>query len=152
MDNEFVLGRVDIRHAAMIDGEVETVRRNGTAEQMVRRARVRIAEFSVRIAQRAHDVFFIRRRDLHGRQGRAELQTPFWVGEWLGGGASYGSGRAHRARDRNTVPEQHAAIDQTVTGDGILRGRTPYELRIDHDVLPDEGCLAHPALPDRSIC
>src|SRR4249920_2732879 len=118
---------------------------------MVRRARVRVAEFSVWITQRAHDVLFIRRRDLHRRQGRAELQAPLRIIERLGGGASHGPGSAHRARDRDTMPKQGTAIDQTVTGDEFLRGRMPSALRIDHDDLPGAGCLAHPAYPDSSI-
>ena len=50
--------------AGVVDREVQAVRRDRAVEQMVRRARVRVAEFVVRIAQRAHHVLLEPRRRL----------------------------------------------------------------------------------------
>ncbi len=61
VDHELMLGRVDVRNAAMIDGEVQTVRRHRPVDELVRRARMRIAEFAFRIAQRPHHILFERR-------------------------------------------------------------------------------------------
>ena len=93
MDDELVLGRIDVRDAAMIDGEMQAVRRDRAVEQMVRRARMRIAEFAVGIAQRAHHVLLESRRRLQRRQGRRRSPGSMGVGERLGGGAGHGPGR-----------------------------------------------------------
>ena len=56
VDHQLVPGGVDVGHAAMIDGKVQAVWRDGAAEKMMRRARMRIAELAGGIAQRANDV------------------------------------------------------------------------------------------------
>src|SRR6516225_2188630 len=86
VDHEFVFGGINVRYARMIDGEVEFVRRNRAVEQLMRRARVRVAEFAGGIAQRPHDVLFEPRRHLPGRHDRPKFETPRLVLERLGRG------------------------------------------------------------------
>jgi hypothetical protein len=124
VDDELVLGGIDVRHAAMIDGEVEAAGRDRAAEQMMRRAGVRIAEFAGRIAQRARHVLLEARRRLHRRHGRPEFQAPGLVMKRLRDGpGSSRRGGAHGAGDRDALPEQGAAIDQATAGDRLDRRR-----------------------------
>ena len=138
VNDELVLGRVDVRNAAMIDGEVQAVRRHRAIDELMRRACVRIAKFAFRIAQRPHDVLLERRRCLQRRRDLAECETPRCVAQRLGGGAGHRPGGAHRAGDGDTSSKQCSAIDKAVAGDVIERWRAPSASPLAHDFLPDE--------------
>ncbi len=56
MDDELVLGRIDIWQAGMGDGEEKAVGRDCALQQMVRRARMRIAELVVGITACANHI------------------------------------------------------------------------------------------------
>jgi hypothetical protein len=81
MDDKLVRGRIDVGNAAMIDRKVQAVRRDGAAEPLMRRARMRGAEFAVGIGQRPRYVFLKWRRRLYRRQGVPDRQTPGRIGE-----------------------------------------------------------------------
>ncbi len=49
VDDQPVLGRIDVGHAAMADGEMQAVRRDDALEQVVRRAGARVARLVVGI-------------------------------------------------------------------------------------------------------
>ncbi len=107
---------------------MQTVRGDGAVDEMVRRARALGTRLAVRIAQRAHDVFFEPRRPLVGLDGGAGLEAPRRIGQgrvrWgLGGGAGQRAewGGAHRTGKDDPAAEQHAAIQQAVAGNGLNR-------------------------------
>ena len=56
MDDETMLVRVDRRDAAVVDGEMQSVGRRRSLDEVVRRARMRIARLVVGIAQGGHDL------------------------------------------------------------------------------------------------
>jgi hypothetical protein len=138
VDHHLVPGGVDVGHPGMVDGKVKAVGRDGAAEQMMRRARMGIAELAGGIAQRANDVLLEPRRHLHGRHDRPEFEAPGFVLDRLGGGPGQGPRGAggHRARDRDTLPEQSAAVDQAIAGDGVERGRSPSAFEMTHRCSP----------------
>ena len=86
----------------------------------MRRAGVRVAEFVVRIAPRAHDVLLEARRHLQGRRGLAHLQAPRIVLQRFGGGAGERApaGR-HRAGQRDAAPSSARRWMQAVAGDVV---------------------------------
>ena len=135
-----MLVRVDIRDAGVIDREVQRRRRDGAVDQMVRRARVRVARLVIGIAQRAHDVLLEPRRLLPRRGRAAHGLAPRVVLERLGGGA--GPRRADAgcggAGKQDALPEQGAAVEQPVAGNGRQRIRRRSELTLGnaHECLP----------------
>jgi hypothetical protein len=138
VNDEFVLSRIDIRDAAMINREVQPVRRHGAAEQVVRRARMRVAKFTIWIAQRPRYVLFKWRRRLDRGRVLAEFQTPWCIGHGFGSSAGYRSGRAHGSGNGDATSKQCSSIDQSVAGNVIDRWRAPPAPPFAHDFLPDE--------------
>jgi len=123
MNDELVLSWIDIRQPGMRDREEQTVRGDRALQQMVRGARVRIAEFVVGIAAGPNDVFLESRRHLICRHDRAHFQAPRIVLERLGGGAGErprGAG-THGAGEHDAASEQHAAIEQAIAGNRLWR-------------------------------
>ncbi len=117
VDDELVLGRIDIRHAAVADGEMQAVRGDDALEQVMRRAGARVARLVLRIVDGAHHRLLERRRLLVRRNGVADLEAPWAVLERLGGGSSGADGAsAHRAGQHDASPEQGAAVEQAVAG------------------------------------
>ena len=117
VDDELVLGRIDVRHAAMADGEMQAVRGDDALEQMMRRAGARIARLVLRIVDGAHHRLLEPRRLLVRRNGVADLEAPRPVLERLGGGSGGADGaRAHGAGQHDASPEQGAAVEQAVAG------------------------------------
>jgi len=99
MDDQLVLRRVDVGQARVTDREEQAVRRHRALQQVVRRARVRVAEFVVGIAAGAHHVFLEPRRHLVGRNHRAHFQAPRVVLQRrLGGGTGERDTARHGAR------------------------------------------------------
>src|SRR5262249_56002008 len=103
VDDELVLLRIDVRDAAVIDREVQRVRRDGAVEQMMRRARMRVAELALGIAQRPRHALLESRRRLQRRRDLAELEAPRLVLERLGRRAGPPGG-APGARHRTALP------------------------------------------------
>src|SRR5262245_10370261 len=102
----------------MGDGEEQAVGRDRALQQLVRRARMRIAEFVVGITARADHILLEPRWHLIRRYDRAHFQAPGVVLERLGGragdrGAGAGS---HGAGEHDAAAEKRAAIEQTVAG------------------------------------
>jgi hypothetical protein len=118
VDDELVLGRIDVRHAAVADGEMQAVGGDDALEQMMRRAGARIARLVLRIVDGAHHRLLESRRRLIRRNGVADFEAPRAVLERLGGGPGGGadSARAHRAGEHDASPEQGAAVEQAVSG------------------------------------
>ena len=111
---------IDIRHAGVDDGEVQAVGRDRAVEQMMRRARVRIAEFVVRIAQRAHHVLLEPRRRLAApASARPSPGSTDRSSAARRRRRSAKRLRRSRAGQRDAASEQGAAIEQAVAGDVV---------------------------------
>src|SRR5215210_6429727 len=124
----------------MIDGEVQAVGSNRAVQQMMRRARVAVAEFIVGIAPRPGDMFLEPRRNLQSGRDLAHFQTPGIVLQGFGGGSGERSGGAgpHRASQQNAASEQGSAVEQAVAGYGFDRWRIAAVATFTnaHEVLP----------------
>ena len=140
-----MLVRVDLGLAAARDHEMQAVRRDRAVEQMMRRARRAAARLELGIAERAHHLLLELRRLAIGRDGHAGREAPGAVRQRLGRGADQRGARTSRggARKNDAAPEQRAAIDQAVAGDGSQRGQASILSCIlatfakAHDSLPE---------------
>ena len=112
-----MLGWIDIRQPGMRDGEEQAVGRDGALQQMVRRARMRVAELVVGIAARADHILLEPRRHLIRRHDRAHFQAPRIVLERLGRRAGERGAGGHRAGNNGAAAQQRTAIEQAVAGD-----------------------------------
>src|SRR5262245_40460512 len=121
----------------MRDGEEQAVGRDRALQQVVRRARMRVAELVVGIAARADDVLLEARRHLVGWHDRAHFQAPRIVLQRLGGGAGERGAdpRSHGACKNSAAPKQCAAIKETVAGNGFHR-RSSAVTTLAHVSLP----------------
>src|SRR5262249_44951492 len=99
-------------------------------------------------AERAYHVLLEPRRHLQRRHDRAELEAPCFVLERFGCGTRDGSADACRARERDALAEQGAAIDESIAGNEIMRGRSPPAIGFAHEILPAEGVFGRPARRD----
>jgi hypothetical protein len=116
MNDELMLRRVDVRQAGMRDGEEQPVGRHRALQQVVRRTRVRIAEFIIRIAESTDHVFLEARRDLIRRHDRAHFQAPRIVLERLSCCARESRASGHRAGEHRSAAQKCATIKQAITG------------------------------------
>ena len=118
VDDELVLGGVDVGHAAMADGEVQAVRRDDALEQMVRGACAGVARLVLGIVDGAHDRLFERGGRLIGRDGIADFEAPRPIRQRLGRGSRHRPhrARAHGAGEHDAASQQRAAVEQAVAG------------------------------------
>jgi len=122
MDRQAVLGRVDIGEAGPGDHEMQAGRRNGSVQEMMRRARLAGPRLTVRIGQGADHLAFVLRRNPIGRNCGAGRQAPGIDRQRFGAGGGQRSADAGTggASQEQSAPEQGAAIEQAVAG-GIRR-------------------------------
>ena len=104
----------------MRDREEVTVRRQRARQVLMRRARMRVAQFAVGIAERADDVL-LEGRAVHDRRDRAaELEAPLLVLEWIGSCARHAGCRADAgSRDRSALAQEGTPVDETVAGNRL---------------------------------
>ena len=80
-----MLVRIDVWEPGARHHEMQTVWGNRAVEQMVRRARLAGARLVLGISEGAHNILFIFRRSIIGRDRGADLETPRINGKRLGG-------------------------------------------------------------------
>src|SRR4051794_28826933 len=108
MDDQSVLGGVDVRKARARHDEVQSVRSDRAVKQMVRRARLLRAWLAVWIGERPHDLIFVLRRHAIGWDFFSWDLAPGIDRQRLGSGTGKRTAHARRC----CTGKQHAASKQ----------------------------------------